>query len=482
MQQTGRQHTRIDYRAPVELLGMGDDGPRKLSAETIDLSRGGMGVHSHERLGVGEEVTCQLELDGRASRLRGRVAWVRPHPDDGHGIGIRFEELPPGELGALNQQLDRATGGQHRVELFFGEHSLPVVARGQEVDGGVRLSAALPVLNRDVALSYRVGHDGPLTTGRVGEVRVREVDGERHIEVDIGAITPEASRHRRRTLYGTPGELRGVRRSEPGVRGFAEPPPLKPAGVRRVAPVLATAIAAAAALGAGVAWWSATPSTAAPAHVVLPEGAWPDEPGSESESAPQNVTEPESVTVAGSGSESERESESGAGSETGTATDPGSGTGAGSESVTGSESVVGSETGTVSGSAPAPGSERAASPIPLPASRASGPERAAPSATALQVEVDGPRTRLSLPFSGSLEDMQSRVWAKPLAIALDLPRGDSALPLGGHPVRRGGVSYVRHNPAAKGIRLRVILQQPIANYSVTREGDTLRIEIDGAAR
>jgi hypothetical protein len=73
--------------------------------------------------------------------------------------------------------------------------------------------------------------------------------------------------------------------------------------------------------------------------------------------------------------------------------------------------------------------------------------------------------------------MRNVLWADPRAIALDLPHGATSLPLGSHPVRRGGVRHLRLNPAERGMLLRVLLSGPVESYSVAQVDGVLRVEI-----
>jgi DNA-binding response OmpR family regulator len=72
---------------------------KRLDAELVNVSRGGIGVRSKVALRVGEALQLQFSLPGRdlVVQARATVAWQKPN---GY-VGMRFEEIPAASLEEL---------------------------------------------------------------------------------------------------------------------------------------------------------------------------------------------------------------------------------------------------------------------------------------------------------------------------------------------------------------------------------------------
>ncbi|MFI5309154.1 MAG: PilZ domain-containing protein, partial [Polyangiales bacterium] len=192
----GRRSERVAYRAPVELLAFadGDEIPRRVIARTLDLGAGGMRLRAPVQMRVGAQVTCCVDLDGQPTALPGRVAWMHRGGSvrygDGHGMGICFEALGHEESALLQQVVERAGERSRVVELRFPGLATPVQARAREREGGLRLSAKLPILARGAELAFRLDEDGPWLRARIGAAALREENAERRLEIDVDLLEP----------------------------------------------------------------------------------------------------------------------------------------------------------------------------------------------------------------------------------------------------------------------------------------------------
>ena len=212
-----RRTPRVDYHGVVELLPCPNDDAhdvhedaQPLSAEALDLGEGGMRVAINERLPLGSQWTCKLTLDGRAAALTGRVAWLRAHTSPRpHGVGICFDALPSYERSLLAHVVERTHAGYRPVQVQFAGLPEPIVARALPQASGLKLSAALPILDRGTSVSVRLEEDGPLVHGQIGAVTLGEHGDARRLEIelDLGAAETEGVRFRRRARYGLATEL-----------------------------------------------------------------------------------------------------------------------------------------------------------------------------------------------------------------------------------------------------------------------------------
>ena len=81
------------------------EAARTLPARALDLSEGGMRLAAEALLPVGEEVTCNLELDNERTALSGCVRWSKPVAASGNGAGVQFGELSDDQLALLRRWL-----------------------------------------------------------------------------------------------------------------------------------------------------------------------------------------------------------------------------------------------------------------------------------------------------------------------------------------------------------------------------------------
>ncbi|MDD9939264.1 MAG: PilZ domain-containing protein [Myxococcales bacterium] len=508
-QLSGRQHTRIHYRVPVQLLTQLDGGPQRVPGSSLDLSEGGIRIAAPARVDVGEPVRCSMTLDGRETELTGRVAWVAPEGDGG-GIGVCWSDLGTRDTQALRHIIDRAREGYRRVELHFDGIDGPIFARARPTDEGVRLSVALPILEERSGVSFRFDDDAPLLRGRVGAVAVERVAGNRRLCIDVDASAGGAVRHRKHTQYGDASEIahalrRHVAPSAPNAPNAPDAQPdddvTIPGLPRRRSTLL---VAALAAMGGAAATWAIVASLAEPTREVRPLSEAPRavppraQPLQVGAAIPETVAgtaigaEAAAVAVAVAETETEDVAETVAEAETEdvaetvaeTETKAGTGTGATADNAAAVETRIRAPA-TVAAVAPAPRE------LAVATARADNdsPRRVAedvshlplgvtaPSPTRPSVEVEGDTTHLTLPLEGDLTGMRSRIWADPLALALDLPGGLQTLAQGSYRLDEGGIRYVRLNRRADAVLLRVMLQRPIDSYAVTLTDGTLRIRI-----
>jgi hypothetical protein len=427
----GRRSERIAYRAPVELLAWndGDLAPRRVIARTLDLGEGGMRLRAPVQMPVGAQVTCCVELDGQAAELPGRVAWMHRggsvRHGEGHGMGICFEALATEQTTLLHQVVGRASERCRRIELRLPGLPAPVQARAYEREGGLRLSAKLPILARGAELAFRVEQDGPWLRGRIGAAALLEQQGERSLEIDVDVVESEQSRPRKHARYLLEDEAREPSASETSQPAHAG------TGLRQW--MLLGAVCVALAL---VVTWPSLRSRppVARAHEAAPFVARPAAEARAQLPAPQ-------ADVSADQSEGDRALPTGA-------------------ALPIAESSV----------SQMPVVRETASPAPPPPQQETGE----PPGPALR--VDGDAVSVKLPFDGNLDGMRVRVWADPHALAVDLPHGKTSLQLGHYPMRDGDVTDVQVNSRDETLLVRVKVQAPIDSYAVTAGDGTLDID------
>jgi hypothetical protein len=479
-----RRSERIDYRAPVELLAHaeGVSVPCSVLARTLDLGAGGMRLCAPVQIPVGAQVTCRVVLGGQPAALPGRVAWLRERGStrhgDGHGMGICFDSLDGHESGLLQHVVEQSSG-YREVELHFAVLDQPVRARARGKTGGLRLSAALPILARGTELSFRFADEGPLFGGRVGDAALKEERGVRRLEVEIDVVECESVRFRRHVRYGDALEIdakASVVATAPAAPiaaklGDSETEPKPP--VSRAPRSSYLSMIAAAALGAGLTWvtahWPAprpersefiahprapqAPRTAQPAEssvrtmpAALPYGA----------AQPRHAV-PSTSTLTRHPHAAERISAAPAKTPLPAASEP--------------------EPPTEHDSALAQASIGPAPELP-PAQVQAEPKAALESAAAQPITVVQDNvTSIRIPFDGSLEGMRIRVWAAPHALAIDLPHGRSALALGRYPINDGGVTDLQLNARGSALLVRVKVSAPIASYALAAADGVLDVRL-----
>ncbi|MEA1922907.1 MAG: PilZ domain-containing protein [Pseudomonadota bacterium] len=78
-----RQHPRIEIQAQVEFFVDADI----VSAETIDISEGGLQITTRESVKTTLRVT---EPDGKVQEYQAEMVWARRNPDEKMTFGLKF--------------------------------------------------------------------------------------------------------------------------------------------------------------------------------------------------------------------------------------------------------------------------------------------------------------------------------------------------------------------------------------------------------
>lgn len=498
-----RRSERIDYSAEVELLAPIDsEAPRRVIGQAVDLGSGGIRVTTDSTMPVGAQVTCRVMLDGKPASLPGRVVWRSDAAADSatnlHGMGICFEPLGTYESGLLKHVVERSVAGYRAVELLFPGLDEPIVARARTRTNGLRLSAALPIFSRNTELSFQLDEEGPVLTGRIGDAVLQEsADGTRRIDIEVDVIEPEETgRYRRRARYGYPVELEAeplrdvhcdlaLAPTEPGTRAAIDVGGVSRANARRrvMLPMLGAAVA-----GGALAWLAASELlprarswdsdevfVARPqspellvghiAHVVRPAiapavaapVAVPDTTNAPS----RPTTEPPNSNPSRPTTKTSVRSE--------VHSDP---------AAVVMQATVASAPEVVPEAAVDESADEASAAAPdIHVIDANGDALAAQPETVLE----GNATYVRIPFEGSLENMQALIWAEPLALAIDVPHGSTALAQGRYSIGAGGITDLRVNKRADALLIRVKLSSPITRYSITAEHGTLEARLEALA-
>jgi hypothetical protein len=495
-----RRSERIDYNAEVELLAPIDAGaPRRVLGQAVDLGSGGMRVTADSAMPIGAQVTCRVMLDGKPASLPGRVVWRSDGAADSannlHGMGICFESLGTYESGLLKHVVERSVAGYRAVELLFPGLDEPVVARARTRTNGLRLSAALPIFARNTELSFQLDEEGPVLTGRIGNAVLQEsADGTRSIDVEVDVLEPEETgRYRRRARYGYPVELE----AEPLRDAYADAAlaPTEP-GMRAAIDVTRTprrrgvwgpALAAAGAGGALA--WLAVSALLPRAGTSDTEDAFVARPrapehfvGHIAAVAPRAPSEP--VMRAPAASDLDKLAADIETAPVRTATEP--------PKATEARSAIQSPVRSPMRAAPA------ATPVELASTPSTADDEPADEVTAApdihvidgngdalaaqpETVIEAGAARVRIPFAGSLQDMHARLWADPLALAIDLPHGSSTLAEGRYSIGAGGITDLRVNKRDDALLIRVKLAFPISRYTITAEDGTLEARLEQLA-
>lgn len=96
-----RNHTRFQCAVPVE----GKKGTAFSQSQTIDISRGGVGLIVNEAVAVNTRMAVELNLaaDSEPVLAMGQVRWVQRLPDSGYRLGIAFDQLEAGFRSAFQK-------------------------------------------------------------------------------------------------------------------------------------------------------------------------------------------------------------------------------------------------------------------------------------------------------------------------------------------------------------------------------------------
>jgi Tfp pilus assembly protein PilZ len=458
MQPSARQWDRIDYQAPLQLVlevGLADRR-RTLHALAVNVSQGGMQVRTDDALPVGEPVTCSMLLEGRPAALPGRVRWTRSTAPGfaQPGAGIQFDQLSELDSGLLRHLVARGARGDQPVEIFFANMSEPVHARAFVRDGGLYISAALPVLSREAPLEFQIGGEGPRFHGRIAGVQVRERGRTPHLEVELAVDTQQAPRFRHYTMYGD-AEKTAVAWGAPSgaasadrirqhtlpawqprpegdpVEAYAErgrvAAPAASIPTSRAArlprPLLALLISLGAVCTCGLLAW-----------IVVAPGA----PRRELEREPHIVMPLPLATSA---------------------------------------AVRPEPNARVHGLPEAKPAALAALAAPATPSLAAPIETPVPT-----LSVGAQATEVIVPITGSLEGMHSTRWASPLAVIVDLPNAKLALPTATYTLHTGHVSRLTLGHDEGITRIRVFLDGPTLGYTVRLRNGSLVVRIEHGLR
>jgi hypothetical protein len=455
---------------------------RTLLAHAVNLSEGGMRIRTSDPLPVGEAVTCNMLLEGQPRSLPGRVRWVKSTIEGLHeGAGIEFERLPEDDSGLLRHLVSRSTLGDQPVELYFPSMTEPVRARALTTDGGLYITAALPVLNRDTQVEFQFGGSGPRFLGRVARVAVRERGQTPHLEVELAIHAREMPRFRRYTMYGDPArealEAESVREAQ--LADELQQPPLPERSVVRPIPLApddtpdTTGVVAIASAEA--------PNLDVPGAHEWPPQVTATESGPELAPVRLGLRWPRAMLfllvalgsalpfallgwVAMGGHHATHHAV--AAVARGIAAQP-------------VQVAVPAATPTTT-PAPAPATAAPAAvekPRPAPAADP------APAPTALaddvpEVRVEDEFTDVLVAVTGSLEGMRSTVWASPTALVVSLPSAKFATVERTYSVKAGGISRLTVTHDRGAALLRVFLDARPARHSLRMQGDRLLVHIE----
>jgi hypothetical protein len=429
-----RRSERIDYRVPVTLFAVRDN-VAPVIARSVDVSEGGMRVYAPIPVPVGAPVRCEISLDGRSATLEGRVAWLAdqsPEAAPGLGMGIRFETLSREDSGVLRHIVARATEGYMPAELELSGVHAPVAARAMPTSDGARISASLPWLRRGAPVGVRfVGESGGVR-GQITDAVLRELpSGGRRLQIDVEADT--RPRSRRDTRYGDALDFERARRITPNEN---EDDSIDADGVARNVHVThATrkntwlAFALGAALGGGAVALSMTLLVRSPEQSALraSDAASHVAKAVEEPSLPRSAARKEASSAA-----------------------PLVPAATPVEEAPTSEAI--------------PSAMRHTAPAPS--------TNATPSAS-----TDGNTTIVRIPFRGTLEGMNARIWAEPHALALDLPHGQTELDAGRYALNAGTASFVRVQRRSDRTLLRIGLARGITDHVVALHGQLLEVRM-----
>jgi c-di-GMP-binding flagellar brake protein YcgR len=93
-----RRYPRFSVSYPVSYLA----ADKLKIAETLDLSLGGMKIHSLHRLCVDETYAFTIVIEGRAISPMGKVVHTQPRQGFAHGVGVSFSRLTRAHRKRLN--------------------------------------------------------------------------------------------------------------------------------------------------------------------------------------------------------------------------------------------------------------------------------------------------------------------------------------------------------------------------------------------
>jgi len=182
-----RSEARVTFQAPVSLR-MPESGGAQ-SGELRNLSRRGMFVRVAEPPPVGAELLC--EVAGQPP-VRGRVAWVLRNTDAAKDAGVGIElaaEVRPSLLEAL---VGLTFDELEPLELRFAGMPSPVRATGRVSDTGIELTTPLAFLRTDAEVKIARG-PGPerALRARIAAVRISTKDGVPQLAISLSTMSSE---------------------------------------------------------------------------------------------------------------------------------------------------------------------------------------------------------------------------------------------------------------------------------------------------
>jgi c-di-GMP-binding flagellar brake protein YcgR len=89
-----RRYPRVSVAGKVRLLADTSNGLITLAGTVVDLSVSGCAIRVHTALDVGREARLELEVDGKAVWMPGRIVWKRA-VEKAWMVGVQFESLVP---------------------------------------------------------------------------------------------------------------------------------------------------------------------------------------------------------------------------------------------------------------------------------------------------------------------------------------------------------------------------------------------------
>ncbi|MCA9405124.1 MAG: PilZ domain-containing protein [Candidatus Omnitrophica bacterium] len=108
-----RKSRRQQCAVPVD----GNDQTNFGQMQTFDISKGGIGFISHQKIPLNQEIAVELDLkEGEDPVLAiGKVVWVEKIPDSAnYRIGLTFEDLRRGSKSRLNEYFRKKSAARYR--------------------------------------------------------------------------------------------------------------------------------------------------------------------------------------------------------------------------------------------------------------------------------------------------------------------------------------------------------------------------------
>ena len=97
-----RKNDRYQCIVPVD----GKDGSSFAQTKTVNISKGGLGFVSHQRIPINKRIAIELDLfdENEPVVVIGRVRWVKTiGKSENYRIGLAFEEVISGSQSRINQ-------------------------------------------------------------------------------------------------------------------------------------------------------------------------------------------------------------------------------------------------------------------------------------------------------------------------------------------------------------------------------------------